>query len=87
MDRQHGCLEPGLIEVLVPVRHVEGARRKKLASGINGPTQGPCKREHSKKGTRPDIMTSTSTEVSVKEKRNDKIKLTTAGTQATPLFK
>ena len=52
-------LEPGLIEVLVPVRHVEGVRRKKLASGLDGPTQGPCKRGHSKKGTRPDIMTST----------------------------
>ena len=47
--------------MLVPVRHVEGVRRKKLVSDLNGPTQGPCKRGHSKKGTRPDIMTSTST--------------------------
>ena len=41
--------------------NVEGVRRRKLASGLNGPTQDPCKRGHSKKGTRPDIMTSTST--------------------------
>ena len=40
---------------------MEGVRRKKLASGLNGPTQGPCKRGHSKKGTRPEIMISTST--------------------------
>ena len=45
--------------MLVPVRHVEGVRRKKLASGLNGPTQDPCKRGHSKNGTRPDIMAST----------------------------
>ena len=35
--------------MLVPVRHVEGVRRKKLAAGLNGPTQGPCKRGHSKR--------------------------------------
>ena len=55
------CLEPGLIEVLVPVGHVEGVRHKKLVSDLNGPTQGLCKRGYSKKGTRPDIMISTST--------------------------
>ena len=47
--------------MLVPVRHVEGVRRKKLASGPNGPTQGPCKTGIAKIGTRQDIMTSTST--------------------------
>ena len=42
--QQDYCLEPGLIEVLVPVRPVEGVRRKKLASGLNDPTQGLCKK-------------------------------------------
>ena len=58
MDRQQGCLEPELSNVLVPVRYVEGVRHTSWPQAF---TQGPCKRGHSKKGTRPDIMTSTST--------------------------
>ena len=29
--------------------HVEGVRRKKLVSDLNGPTQGPCKRGTAKR--------------------------------------
>ena len=59
-DRQQGTafIEPGLVKVLVPVPTWKASDARSL---LNGPTQGPCKRGHSKKGSRPDIMTSTST--------------------------
>ena len=45
----------------VPIRHVEGVRRMKLASGLNGPPQGPFRGDHGNKGTRSGHLTSTST--------------------------
>ena len=55
--------DAGFVHLSCLAYYAEAKTKELYESGadLNGPTQGPCKRGHSKKGTRPDIMTSTST--------------------------